>query len=186
ELVETRSDDAPEGDRQVRCGADSTGPRELDDEERVAFGALDARRVRLARMSGESAGIALGKSIQGDEEPVVAGGPTRWRREFRTGRGQDQQRQIRAQSKPIEEADDLSLGPMEIVDPEDEWTKTGQGRKVAPPSILDLVQPLCGRQRRYLLRDDQADAVCEGSKHAMALERIGKQRNQVFGESVRR
>jgi hypothetical protein len=46
-------------------------------------------------MPGEGTGVALGESVQGDEDPVVAGVPGRSRRELRARRRQDQQGQIR-------------------------------------------------------------------------------------------
>jgi hypothetical protein len=128
QFVETRADDALERYRQVSGVADAAGAGQLDDEQRVAFGALDPRRVRLARMPGESPGIALGERLQGDENAVVAEVPTRRRREFGACRRQDQQRQIRSARQPVEEADDLAFRPMKIIDPQDERAEAGQRR----------------------------------------------------------
>jgi hypothetical protein len=75
---------------------------------------------------------------------------------------------------------------VDVIHPEDKRMEAGQGREVAPPSILDLVQPLRGGKRRNLVSDDQADAVRESAKHAMPLERIGKQGRQALGEGFGR
>src|SRR5262249_38970356 len=104
---------------------------------RMNSGLPPARAIRSG--SEPPACRARARRRTGEKARAPPGAQPRLRRELGPGGAQDQDRQVRAESQPVQEVHDLGLGPVQVLDPQEERPLPGEGAEVAAPAVRDLV-----------------------------------------------
>lgn len=131
-------------------------------------------RPHRSRRSGERCGGDGVQRAELDEHPIGGEAQPSGAAKFWTCSRDDKQRQIDAEREPIQEPDQLAVGPVHVLDPHDQRPHPGERPEVAKPSVRDLVPSLVERAGGELRAARDAGAVTDRRRDTRSLGRVGE------------